>query len=153
MIKKLKKVNISIFLAVILGAICGKLVCEIYTSNLSNKIDIPKIYLIQAGAYSSYDNMVSNTNIGNYIYYEDEGMYKTIIGITENPNNIEKIKNTYKDESIVIEYYSEDTELNNKIKDYDKRISNTEDPEELKNIVLEMLDLYKSGDNIVLKIE
>ena len=153
MIKKIKKGIVPIFLAVICGGICGKLVCDIYSSGLSSKIDSPMIYLIQAGAYSSYDNMVSNTNVGNYIYYQDDGMYKAIIGITEDYDNISKIQSTYDGETIVSEYYSNDNKLNNKIKEYDKKISSSDNIDEIKNVVLEMIDLYKDNDdNTLIKI-
>ena len=149
--KKIIQGLLPIFLAVICGGICGKLVCDIYVETASTKLENSKIYLIQAGAYSTYDNMVSNTNIANYVYYEDDdGLYKTIIGITENYNNIDKIKNTYKGNVIISEYYSTDDKLNQKIEEYDKKISNLEDTTEIKKIVSEMLTLYKDNKNSTL---
>lgn len=146
--KRLRKVFIPIFLSVICGSICGKLVYEIYDSNLEESINGEKIYLIQAGAYSTYDNMVENTSVNNYVYYEDsDGLYKAIIGITENSDNIEKIKNSYGKEVIITEYYSKDTQLNSKIKEYDTILTNTTNTEEVNKIVLEMLTLYKDTDN------
>jgi len=151
MLKKIKKGIIPIFFAVICGGICGKLVCDIYVKDIGSKLESTKIYLIQAGAYSTYDNMVSNTNVNNYVYYEDnDGMYKAIIGITENYDNIEKISSTYNGEVIVSEYYSNDLELNKKIKEYDKRINELEDKGEIKNVVMEMLTLYKDKDDSTL---
>lgn len=149
--KLLKKVFGPIFLSVICGSICGKLVYEIYDSNIESNINGEKIYLIQAGAYSTYDNMVDNTSVNNYIYYEDDdGLYKAIIGLTENYDNIEKITNTYGKDVIISEYYSKDENLNNKIKEYDKKISKSDNQDEVKNIVLEMLTLYKDNDNSTL---
>lgn len=152
--KKLKKVLFPIFLSVICGAICGRLVYSIYDKKLDNDINGEKIYLIQAGAYSTYDNMVTNTLISNYIYYEDDdGLYKSIIGLTEDYDNIEKIKNTYKDNVVISEYYSKDKELNRKIKAYDQKIKNTTSEEAIKNIVLEMLTLYKDKDTTLIQIQ
>ena len=91
--------------------------------------------------------MVSNTSVNNYVYYEDDGLYKAIIGITENKNNIDKIKSTYEGEVIVSEYYSLDNKLNEKIEKYDKEIEKLEDKNEIKNIVIEMLGVYKDNDN------
>lgn len=146
--KLLKKVFVPIFLSVICGSVCGKLVYEIYDSDVKKDINGEKIYLIQAGAYSSYDNMVDNTLVNNYVYYEDDdGLYKAIIGITENQNNVEKISNIYGKEVIVTEYYSKDNDLNKKIKEYDQKISNTDNKEDIQNTVLEMLTLYKDNDN------
>lgn len=146
--KLLKKVFVPIFLSVICGSVCGKLVYEIYDSDVEKDVNGEKIYLIQAGAYSSYDNMVDNTLVNNYVYYEDDdGLYKAIIGITENQDNVEKISNIYGKEVIVTEYYSKDNDLNKKIKEYDQKISNTDNKEDIQNTVLEMLTLYKDNDN------
>ena len=99
--------------------------------------------------------MVDNTLVNNYVYYEDEdGLYKSIIGITENYGNIEKIKNSYGKDVIVSEYYSKDANLNNKIKEYDEKLASIEDKNEIQKTVLEMLTLYKDNDNSTLiKIE
>ena len=88
--KILRKVFVPIFLSVICGSICGKLVYDIYDRDIKEELLGEKIYLLQAGAYSTYDNMVDNTLVNNYIYYEDnDGLYKAIIGITEDYNNID----------------------------------------------------------------
>lgn len=151
--KKLKKVLIPIFLSVICGAICGKLVYGIYDKKIEADVNGEKIYLIQAGAYSTYDNMVNNTSLNNYVYYEDDdGLFKSIIGLTENYDNIEKIKSTYKDAVIISEYYSKDQELNKKIKEYDKQIQDSGSTEEVKKIVLEMLTLYKDQESTLTQI-
>lgn len=151
--KRIQKMLMPIVLSVICGAICGKLVYGIYNKKMDQDLNGEKVYLIQAGAYSTYDNMVSNTSLNNYIYYEDnDGLYKSIIGLTGNYDNIEKIKSTYSKEVIVNEYYSNDKELNKKIKEYDKRIQNSSNPEETNRIVLEMLTLYKDTDTILTQI-
>ncbi len=153
MLKKIKKVVTPIFLSVLCGAICGKLIYQIYDKKLETDIIGEKVYLIQAGAYQSYDSMVHNTSISNYIYYKDQdGLFKSIIGLTENKENIEKIKSTYQAEVLVSEYYSKDKNLNNKIKEYDKKMISTTNQEELKKIVLEMLTLYKDNDTTLTQI-
>ena len=150
MIKKLFKVVIPIFLSVLCGSVCGRLVFSSYDKEIISKLDNKKIYLIQAGEYSDYDNMVSNTLLSNYIYYEDDGMYKSIIGVTLDYDNINKIKSVYGGEVIVVEYYSMDQVLNNKINDYDKKIEEATDNNEIKKIVFEMLELYKDNEHYVL---
>jgi hypothetical protein len=148
--KYLKKVMGSIILSIICGSICGRLVYEIYDTDLKKEISGKKIYLIQSGAYSTYDNMVDSTLVNNYVYYEDEGMYKVIVGVTEDKDNVDKIKNAYGDEVIVSEYYSKDTKLNEKINEYDKKISTISEKEDIQKMVLEMLKLYKDNDNSTL---
>ena len=135
-------------MSVICGGICGKLVYEIYDADIKQEINGKKIYLVQAGAYSSYDNMVDNTLVNNYVYYEDnDGLYKAVVGLTENYDNIEKIKNAYGKNVIISEYYSKDEKLNKKITEYDEKLKNTTNNTEIKNTVLEMLTLYKDKDN------
>ncbi len=151
--RRIKKVVIPIFLSVICGAVCGNLVYQIYDKELEQNLGGEKIYLIQAGAYSTYDSMVHNTSLNNYVYYEDQdGLFKSIIGLTENYENIEKIKNTYGDEVLVSEYYSKDEELNQKIREYDTKIKNATTSEEIKKIVLEMLTLYKDKDTTLTQV-
>ena len=152
--KKLKKVLIPIFLSVICGAICGRLVYDIYAKKLDSDINGEKIYLVQAGAYSTYDNMVSSTMLSNYVYYEDDdGLYKSIIGLTSNYDNVEKIKSTYKDVVIVNEYYSKDKELNQRIKEYDLKLENTDKEDDIKDIVSAMLSLYKDNNTTLIQID
>ncbi len=156
MLKKLKKVVMPIFLSVICGAVCGKLIYQIYDKKIETDFSIingEKIYLIQAGAYSTYENMLHNTSVNNYVYYKDQdGLFKSIIGLTEDDENIEKIKNTYQENVIISQYYSNDKELNQKIKEYDNRIKKSQDKEEIKKIVLEMLSLYKDKDTTLTQI-
>lgn len=156
MLKKLlRKILGPICLSILCGVVCGKLVYQVYDKDIEKKIDGRKIYLIQAGAYSTYDKMVSNTLVNNYVYYEDnDGLYKSIVGITEDFDNVEKIKNSYKGDVIVSEYYSKDKELNKKIDEYDSKLKNVTSNEEVQSTVLEMLTLYKDRDNSTLvKIE
>lgn len=149
--KILKKVFVPIFLSVICGSICGKLVYQVYDKDLDEEINGKKIYLVQAGAYSSYDKMKDNTLVNNYVYYEDnDGLYKAVIGLTENYDNIKKISSTYDKEVIINEYYSKDEELNKKIEEYDKKIAEMDNMDEIKKVVLEMLNLYKDNDNSTL---
>jgi len=119
------------------------------TDNINGK----KVYLIQSGAYSNYDNMVNNTLINKYIYYQDDdGLYKSVIGITENKDNIDKIKSTYTGNVIISEYYSNDTKLNNKIKEYDDLLHNTTDNNKIKEITIKMLETFKDNDSTLIQI-
>lgn len=152
LIKKIKKVLFPIFLSVVCGSIFGHLVYSIYDRELEKVTEGRKLFLIQAGAYSSYDTMVSNTSLSNYVYYEDDGLYKSIIGVTGNADNIEKIKNTYVGEVIVSEYYSMDDELFKKIDEYDKIINISNNKEDIEKNKIEILNLYKDKEITLKKI-
>lgn len=154
MIKRLKQTLFSILLSIICGSLCGKIVYGIYDKKIDKDLENEKIYLIQSGAYSSYDSMIKNVLMNNYVYFEDDdGLYKSIIAITQDLSNIDKIKNTYKDNVIVVEYYSNDLELNEKIKEYDIKLKNTSDKNEIKNIILNVLKLYKDKNDKLIQIK
>ena len=140
-------------MSVVCGAICGRLVYGIYDKKLDEELTGEKIYLIQSGAYSSYDSMVSNVLMSNYVYYEDDdGLYKSIVALTEDYNNIEKIKNTYSSNVYVVEYYSKDEDLNKKIKEYDLQLKQTSEQSKIKEIVANMLVLYKDKNTTLTEI-
>lgn len=146
----LKKAMIPIFLSIICGCVCGRVVYKIYLGNNELAYGGNLIYLVQSGAYSSYDNMRSNTIGYNYVYYEEDELYKTVIGITKNKENIDKIKKVYDGEVIISEYYIEDELLNSKIIEYDNMLKKEEDNDKIKEIVIEMLNLYKGENDIKL---
>ena len=153
MLKKLFKKVLPIFLSVIFGTICGKLVFSNYEDKITNTLNKEKVYLLQIGAYSNYDNMVNNTLVNNYIYYQDEdGLYKSVIGITQKEENIKKIKSLYQNEIITTEYYSNDKKLIKKLKEYDKILDKTTDNNEIKQIVKQSLELYKDNTSTLTKI-
>lgn len=152
--KKIPKAITPIFLSVICGAICGKMVYSIYKQKLDIDIKGQKIYLIQSGTYSTYDNMVDSTLLSNYIYYEDtDGQYNSVIGLTERQENIDKIKNTYEGHIIVNQYYSKDQKLNQQIQVYDEKLSSATKQEEIKDIITDMLKLYKDKNSTLIKIK
>ena len=151
--KRIRKVLISISLSIVCGSICGKIIYDIYSERMISDISGEKVYLIQSGAYSSYDNMVENTSFNNYVYYkDDDGLFKSIIGITENYDNIDKIVKVYGKEVIVNEYYSNDMKLNKKIKKFDREIESSKNQEEIKEHVLETLALYKDNKSTLIAI-
>ena len=147
---KIKKVLISIILSIILGYLCGITIYKIYENDTLNTINSNKVYLLQSGAYSSIDNMKMNTKQLNYVYFNDEEMYKTIVAITKNKDNIKKIKNAYNIDMVINEYYLENDDLINKINEYDKKLAGTSDKEEVVKIVNNMLINYKEENNIKL---
>ncbi len=142
----LKKALIPICMSIVCGAICGKVVYEIYLGKNTLAYAGNLVYLLEAGTYDSYDNMRANTISYNYVYYEEDNLYKTIIGITKDKDNIEKIKSSYDGKVEIGEYYTEDEELNKTLNAYDEKLKTITDKEEIKKVVVDMLNLYK-GEN------
>ena len=148
----LKRTLIPIFFSITLGFLCSRLVYKIYLSDIDLVYEDSIIYLLESGEYDSYDNMKINNISYDYVYYEEDNLYKTIIGVTKNKDNIDKIINIYNGEITISKYYINDRELIDKINEYDKLLSNEEDEDKIKEIVLDMLNLYKEDKVILTKI-
>ena len=103
--KIMKGFLIPLFVAMLFGFVSGKLVYSIYNEDIENRLSSSKIYLIENGEYLTYDMMREENNGNNYIYYKDDNGYKTVVGITKNEENIDKIKSLYSDSVKVEEYY------------------------------------------------
>lgn len=146
--KVIKGVFIPLVISIIFGFICGKLVYSVYGDDIENKLSSSKLYLVQNGEYLTYDNMREENNGNNYVYYKDDDGYKTVVGITKNEDNIDKIKSLYNDDLQVMEYYISTDLLNDKQREYDLMLSNTSDIYEVKKVVDNILNLYRENDTI-----
>lgn len=147
---KLKKIVIPIFVAVFCGFLCGRLMFGIYEDKGSDTINSNVIYLLMDTTYESYDEMKVNTISSNYIYYEDEGKYNVVVGMTRNRDNIEKIEKIYNKKLEVSSYLINDEDIINKINEYDEEMFKSNDENRIKDIIKSMIMLYKGKDDIKL---
>lgn len=145
---KVKKIVMPIFLSVLCGFVCGKLVFSIYEEKGSSLLDSNLIYLLEDSSYDDYDSMKTNTISSDYMYYEEGGKYNAVIAMTKNKDNIDKIEDVYNKELKVSEYLVSDININNKLNEYDIRLQNTDDEEEIQKIIIEMIGIYKDNENI-----
>lgn len=151
MIKKFfNKVVIPIIISIICGFISGKFIYSLYIDNNKDIFKSNTIYLLESADYQTYDNMRLSSTTDNYIYYQEEGIYKTVVGITKNQDNIKKISQVYPEELKVSKYYLNDNKLNEEITNNDNLLLNANSNEEIKNIVNSTLSLYKDNSNIKL---
>ena len=132
----IKKVFTPIIMGVILGSICGKIAYKIYSDDLENKFSTKKVYILEYGTYN------------NYIYYIDNNQYKSIVGITKNENNIEKIKKLYNTDLKVKEFYIEEKEINEKQDEFDQKLSNSTKEEDTRKLLDDIINLYKEDNNM-----
>lgn len=146
----IKKLLIPLAVSILLGYICGTIACQIYKEKANTVLDSTKIYLLQTGAYSTLDSMKKNTTLGNYLYYQDSGLYKTIIAITKDKANITKIKKIYEDDLMIKEYYLDNDKINELIKKYDLELKETDNINEIKEILNNILNSIKNNDNVKL---
>ena len=145
--ERLKKIFLPIFLSVICGAVCGRLLFSIYEEKASDTLSSNVIYLLEDSSYDDYDSMKA-ASLSNYVYYEDNGKYNAVIGITNNKDNIQKIEKIYNKELNIKKYLLSNEEIIDKIETYDKKIESSDNNEEIRGVVLEMLELYKARDDI-----
>jgi len=148
--KIVKGVFVPLVISMVFGFVCGKLVYRVYGDDVLNKLKSSKLYLIQNGEYLTYDNMREENNGNNYVYYKDEDGYKTVVGITRDEDNIDKIKSLYSDSVSVEEYYVSTDLLDDKQNEYDLQLANTDDIYEVKEVVDNILNLYREDETIKL---
>lgn len=148
--KKVLGIIIPVIISIIFGYVCGKFVYKTYRDNLYDNLKSKRLYLVQKGKYDSYDEMREDNNGNNYVYYKDEEGYKTVVGITMYYDNVDKIKKLYSDKLEVSEYYVSNDFFNNKQNEYDDELTNTNDIYEVKEVVDNILNLYRSDDSIKL---
>ena len=92
--------------------------------------------------------MKASSLSSNYVYYEDNGRYNTVIGMTKNKDNIDKIIKAYNKELQIQEYLLDNKEVNDKITKIDEDIEKTDDSEKIRDLVLEVINVYKSYEDI-----
>lgn len=144
----IKGIFIPLVISLLFGFVCGKLVYQVYDEKISAKLTSSKLYLIQKGKYLSYDSMREDNNGNNYVYYQDDDGYKTVVGITRDEDNIDKIKSLYSDKLDIEEYYISNEFLNEKQNEFDLVLNKTEDIYEVKEVVDNILNLYREDDTI-----
>jgi len=146
--KIIRSLFIPIVISVLVGYVLGTYFYKTYQGNIYGDLKSSKIYLIENGEYQTLD-MMREENIGNnYIYYEDDNKYKTVIGITRNYHNIDKIKSLYNDSLKVMEYYIAREFLDDKQEEYDELLSNANNQYEIKEVLDNILKLYQNDNSI-----
>lgn len=145
---RLKKIVIPIFLSVLCGFVCGRLMFGIYEDKGASILNSNVVYLLQDKSYSDYDTMKASSVSSNYIYYEEDGKYNMVVAMTKNKDNIEKIKNIYDKELEVSEYLLSDDSINSMIDDYDSKLLATTESEEIKKIIIDMINIYKDREDV-----
>lgn len=137
-----------IALAVFCGFLCGRLMFSIYEEKGTTTLNSNIVYLLEDTTYNNYDDMKANTISANYIYYEDNGKYNVVVALTKNYDNITKIEKVYNKELKVSKYLINDKGLVTTLEEYDKKLNNSNDNEEIKNIIIDMINIYKDKEDI-----
>lgn len=143
------KTIIYVILAILIGVILGKNIYDGYAKEIENTFDEKKmeeIYIIQYGVYSSNESMIENTKrLKNYFYYEKDGKFYVLIGITSNNELKEKIVSSYSidTETYIKKIKTDNTTFLETLKQYDNLISNTNDKNTIVNAEKQVLSKYE----------
>lgn len=114
----------------------------IYKKYKAKESEYKELYVIQVGAYKSYDNVAVNTkNFDNYIVTEENGLYKILIGLSFSEEVYNKISTIYAPN---ISTYKKVLKITDKkfienISTFDDLIKNTDNKEKLNLIIKEEL--------------
>ena len=146
--KIIKGIFIPVLGAIVLGFIFGKYVFKTYKDSLYSELSSSKLYLVENGEYDNIDTMREENSTNNYVYYKDNNKYKSVVGITRKYDNIDKIKELYSDNLKIYEYYVPVDKLDSKQDEYDKELTNANNLKEVKEVVDNILELYKDDDSI-----
>lgn len=139
---------IPFVVSVLFGFACGKFVYGIYRDDIGNKFNSSLIYLLEGKTYLTYDGMRKENNNGNYVYYVDDSGYKTVFGITKNVDNVEKINNLYNNDLNVLKYYVSNEKISNKQDEYDDLLLDSEDEDNIRSVLNNILNMYKEDDTV-----
>ena len=146
--KIIKGVFIPVLGAIVLGFIFGKYVFKTYKDNLYSELSSSRLYLVENGEYDNIDTMREENSTNNYVYYKDNNKYKSVVGITRKYDNIDKIRELYSDNLKIYEYYVPIDKVDSKQDEYDKELTNANNLKEVKEVVDNILELYKDDDSI-----
>lgn len=146
----MKKNIIPILLALFIGFFYGRFLLNQYgeKETLSSVFHPTKtVYFLQAGAFTSKENMEESfKDYSYYIYSEKEGVYYVYLGITAKPENLQKLKGYFKD--IGYDIYGKEFSLSKDgfleiLSQYDALLQGTEDSKTMEAICNQVLAKYE----------
>ena len=136
-----KNVIIVIVLGILTGFLFGNLIYKNY-SGIEYLNEDGNIYYVQYGVYASQDAALSNaSNLDNYLIQEMDDKYYVYLGITTNYNTALKLQNLYNEQDIhtyIRSDYVSNSETLNKLKEYDLKLEDLEQEEEIKEVIKEI---------------
>ena len=136
-----KNVIIVIVLGILTGFLFGNLIYKNY-SGIEYLNEDGNIYYVQYGVYASQDAALSNaSNLDNYLNQEMDDKYYVYLGVTTNYNTALKIQNLYNEQDIhtyIRSDYVSNSETLNKLKEYDLKLEDLEQEEEIKEVIKEI---------------
>lgn len=139
-----------VFLSCIIGYLFYDYLFKEYndmTIPVSGGSETRELYFLQYGAYSTYENMINATkNLSQYIYINDERYYYAFVCITENSENVEKIKGFYEQMGYILYSKKISVTADNffiPLSQYDLLLKETKELTTIPTICSQGLELYE----------
>lgn len=105
-VMKVKKKLLFVCLALVIGAALAFFTL-FYLEPTNNEEKILSLKVLQTGVYSSYDNALeAKERVENAIIYEDNGLYRVLVGASTTDAGLEKIETIMTKKGI--SYYKKD---------------------------------------------
>lgn len=105
----MKKTLIYMTVAILFGALCGKILYDKYEDTSFVFHAEEKVYFLQEGVYSSEESLNRNTkDINPKLIIKENDKYYVYVGISKSKDGIKKIKDVYEDKGYSI-YQKEKT--------------------------------------------
>jgi hypothetical protein len=145
----MKKTIIWVLIALVSGALLGKLTFDKYENiDLQNVISFNnEVYMLKYGTYSTVEEMqASVTKVERYVYIEKTGEVSAYVAISSTNKNINKIKDVYSSKGITLSV--EKVTINNdafiqNLNEYEKLLEVAEDENSLLMIQNQILSCYE----------
>ena len=142
-----KNIIIVITLGILTGFIFSRLMYQNYEGIEYIEND-GNIYYVQYGVYTSNEAALANSKkLDNYIISEMEEKFYVYLAITSNYDNALKIKNMYEEKEIhsfIRSDYVNNSELLEKLNEYDEKIISLDKEEEIQSVMKEVLTDYEN---------
>lgn len=145
---KLKRAVLPIFLSILSGAVCGRIMYSIYDNKNKEVLTSNIIYLLEDGNYKDYNTMKTKVSQTAYVFYEEEGTFRPVVAMTKDKDNISKIESSYGRKLEITKYILNNKEVGDKIKEYDKIIKVEENQDRIRTLESEIINLYKDKEDI-----
>lgn len=138
------KNNLKIFLiALILGMVASYIFCYKFDNTILSKALESKVTYFYVGSYNSEEAAVTKkNNYQNSIIYNDNGIYKIVIGVYKNKESIELMRSFFNDQGI--NFYQGELKISSEF------TKNLESYETL--IKTSSKDTYSNLNNYILKL-
>lgn len=152
----MKKTLLWIILALISGAILGKLTFDKYEKvDTKNVISYNRnLYALCIGEFNTLDEMNKKFNyLERYVYIKYEDSYKAYIAFSKTEENIDKLSKIYKNKNLNVKKEKveiDSDEFIQNLNEYEKLLSVTDDEKSLLIIENQILSCY---DSVVVKDE